>query len=92
MRHSTSQLLSLSIGLLLGSSEAASIPRKETCAKAKVAILGAGVAGITAAQTLHNAPLMVRLSLSSSVRIGSKAFRILRAKLTPFGIWLRSTK
>ncbi|KAI9838848.1 MAG: hypothetical protein M1819_004055 [Sarea resinae] len=30
------------------------VPRNETCRRTKVAILGAGVAGITAAQALHN--------------------------------------
>ncbi|KAF5972108.1 n1-acetylpolyamine oxidase [Fusarium coicis] len=79
MRHSTSQLLSLSLGLLLGSSEAASVPRKETCTKAKVAILGAGVAGITAAQTLHNASIHDFVSLEHNDYVGG------RMKHTTFG-------
>jgi polyamine oxidase len=79
MRHSTSQLLSISLGLLLGSSEAASIPRKETCTKTKVAILGAGVAGITAAQTLHNASIHDFIILEHNDYVGG------RMKHTTFG-------
>ncbi|CVL03958.1 related to polyamine oxidase precursor [Fusarium mangiferae] len=79
MRHSKSQLLSLSLGLLLGSSEAASIPRKETCTKTKVAILGAGVAGITAAQTLHNASIHDFIILERNDYVGG------RMKHTTFG-------
>ncbi|KAF5251167.1 hypothetical protein FANTH_3711 [Fusarium anthophilum] len=79
MRHSASDLLFLSLGLLLGSSEAASIPRKETCTKAKVAILGAGVAGITAAQTLHNASIHDFVILEHNDYVGG------RMKHTTFG-------
>ncbi|KAF5672679.1 n1-acetylpolyamine oxidase [Fusarium denticulatum] len=71
--------LSLSLGLLLGSSEAASIPRKETCTKAKVAILGAGVAGITAAQTWHNASIHDFIILEHNDYVGG------RMKHTTFG-------
>ncbi|EWG52084.1 N1-acetylpolyamine oxidase [Fusarium verticillioides 7600] len=69
MRHSTSSLLSLSLGLLLGSSET----------KAKVAILGAGVAGITAAQTLHNASIHDFVILELNDYLGG------RMKHTTFG-------
>ncbi|KAF5591423.1 polyamine oxidase precursor [Fusarium pseudocircinatum] len=79
MRHSTSQFLFLSLGLLLGSSEAASIPRKEACTKAKVVILGAGVAGITAAQTLHNASIHDFIILEHNDYVGG------RMKHTTFG-------
>ncbi|KAF5612271.1 n1-acetylpolyamine oxidase [Fusarium subglutinans] len=79
MRHSTSDLLFLSLGLLLGSSEAASISRKEICTKAKVAILGAGVAGITAAQTLHNASIHDFVILEHNDYVGG------RMKHTTFG-------
>ncbi|RSL44106.1 hypothetical protein CEP54_014819 [Fusarium duplospermum] len=59
MRPLSSQLLALSCGLILGTAQAAVIPRDggKTCKKTKVAVLGAGIAGITAAQTLHNASI-----------------------------------
>ncbi|KAF4463796.1 N1-acetylpolyamine oxidase [Fusarium albosuccineum] len=59
MRPLSSQLLALFYGLFLGTTQAAVIPHNggKTCKKTKVAVLGAGVSGITAAQTLHNASI-----------------------------------
>ncbi|KAJ4256131.1 hypothetical protein NW762_009207 [Fusarium torreyae] len=79
MRQSSSQLLAISYGLLLSSCEAATIPRKETCAKTKIAILGAGVAGITAAQTLSNASIHDFLIIEHNDYIGG------RVRHTSFG-------
>lgn len=44
----------LLVTLLIGAGAANPTRRRSTCKKTKVAVLGAGMAGITAAQTLHN--------------------------------------
>ncbi|UPK89086.1 hypothetical protein LCI18_000021 [Fusarium solani-melongenae] len=72
MRQSSSRLLVMSFGLLLGSGQATTIPRRDACTKTKVAILGAGVAGITAAQTLHNASIDDFLILEHNDYIGGR--------------------
>ncbi|KAM0414727.1 hypothetical protein ACHAPT_013418 [Fusarium lateritium] len=74
MRLPSSQLLALSYGILLGTSQAAVIPRDgaKTCKKTKVAVLGAGIAGITAAQTLHNASIHDFLIVEHNDYIGGR--------------------
>lgn len=60
MRSHLPQLIAVSYGLFAGTSQSSVIPhdeRSSACRKTKVAILGAGVAGIMAAQTLHNASI-----------------------------------
>ncbi|RYC78450.1 hypothetical protein BFJ63_vAg18675 [Fusarium oxysporum f. sp. narcissi] len=75
MRSHLHQLLAVSCGLFLGTSQAAMIPhdeRSSTCRKTKVAVLGAGVAGITAAQTLHNASISDFLIVEHNDYIGGR--------------------
>ncbi|RYC78929.1 hypothetical protein BFJ63_vAg18192 [Fusarium oxysporum f. sp. narcissi] len=74
-----SRLISLSFVLLLGSGQAVTIPHRGVCAKTKVAILGAGVSGITAAQTLHNASIHDFVIIEHNDYIGG------RVKHTHFG-------
>ncbi|KAH6884599.1 hypothetical protein B0T10DRAFT_462929 [Thelonectria olida] len=60
---------------LLGTSHAAVIPRdgqSSTCRKTKVAILGAGVSGITAAQALSNASVSDFLIVDRNDYIGGR--------------------
>ncbi|KAM5344444.1 hypothetical protein ACJ41O_012980 [Fusarium nematophilum] len=75
-----SQLLAASSGLL-ATGQAAVIPREgaSTCRKTKVAVLGAGVAGITAAQTLSNASITDFLIIEHNDYIGG------RVRNAPFG-------
>lgn len=61
-------------------SQFSALPRTSTCRKTKVAILGAGVAGITAAQTLHNASITDFLILDANPYVGG------RMANTQFGI------
>ncbi|RSL55939.1 hypothetical protein CEP53_006935 [Fusarium sp. AF-6] len=74
MRPLSSKLLALSYGILLGTAQAAVIPRDggKTCKKTKVAVLGAGIAGITAAQTLHNASIHDFLIVEHNDYIGGR--------------------
>ncbi|KAF5717963.1 polyamine oxidase precursor [Fusarium mundagurra] len=59
--------------------EAMATLARETCTKAKVTILGAGVAGITAAQTLHNGSIHDFIILEHNDYVGG------RMKHTTFG-------
>ncbi|KAL6366047.1 hypothetical protein LRP88_00142 [Fusarium phalaenopsidis] len=79
MRHSYSQLLAVFCGVLLGTSQAIAVPRGGTCKKTKIAILGAGVAGITAAQTLSNASIHDFLIVEHNDYVGG------RLRKTSFG-------
>ncbi|KAH7000638.1 amine oxidase [Ilyonectria destructans] len=66
-------VLVASCGLLLSVSQAAVIRKEDqTCRKTRVAILGAGVAGITAAQSLSNASISDFLIVDRNDYIGGR--------------------
>ncbi|KAH7126067.1 hypothetical protein EDB81DRAFT_730430 [Dactylonectria macrodidyma] len=82
MKPSSKSLALAAYSLLLHSSDAAAVPRSEsakTCRKTKVAVLGAGVAGITAAQALSNSSISDFIIVERNDYIGG------RVKHTTFG-------
>lgn len=76
MRSSTARLRTILCGLCLASLQAAASPvtrRNETvCRKTKVVILGAGVAGVTAAQALSNASVTDFIIVERNNYIGGR--------------------
>ncbi|KAF4982180.1 hypothetical protein FZEAL_2157 [Fusarium zealandicum] len=71
--RTASQVLAVSCGILLTTGQAAVISRDNpACKKTKVAVLGAGVAGITAAQTLSNASIDDFLIIEHGDYIGGR--------------------
>lgn len=60
------------LAMLLGVISATPTPRSNNCQKTKVAILGAGVAGITAAHTLHNNSIADFLVVEYNADIGGR--------------------
>ncbi|KAH8686438.1 putative flavin-containing polyamine oxidase [Ilyonectria robusta] len=82
MKLSSKPLVVGACSVLLTTSDAAALPRSasgKTCRKTKVAVLGAGVAGITAAQALSNSSISDFIIVERNDYVGG------RVKHTSFG-------